>query len=170
MALPITLLLVLIAVTAMLISEVAFRPGVTASPSGKILAFFVLFLLPLVCAGMGTSYHVERSKSTAFCLSCQVVEQISRKTGSFAYFRSKGRRNFSAVQAAWRSAQSRANYSPPEFPANRENNREFPKILTYNTALLLSKLHILLEKHPDVCIEDESKQGIIRGVSGSLFP
>jgi hypothetical protein len=29
------------------------------------------------------------------------------------------------VQTAWRSAQSGANLSPPEFPANRENNREF---------------------------------------------
>jgi hypothetical protein len=34
-------------------------------------------------------------------------------------------RTFSAVQTAWRSAQSRANLSPREFPANREKYREF---------------------------------------------
>jgi len=33
--------------------------------------------------------------------------------------------NFSAVGTAWRSTQSGANHSLPEFPANRENNREF---------------------------------------------
>jgi cytochrome c-type protein NapC len=78
MVLPITLLLVLIAVTAILISVVAFRPGATASPGGKVLAFFVFFLLPLICAGMGTSYHVERSKSTKFCLSCHEMEPYGK--------------------------------------------------------------------------------------------
>jgi len=78
MALSITLLLVLIVVTAILIGVLVFRPGTTASPSGKIMAFFVLFLLPLVCAGMGTSYHVDRSKSTKFCLSCHEMEPYGK--------------------------------------------------------------------------------------------
>jgi nitrate/TMAO reductase-like tetraheme cytochrome c subunit len=78
MALPITLLLLLIAVTAILIGVVSFWPGVTASPGGKMLAFFVLFLLPLVCLGMGTSYHIDHSKSTEFCLSCHEMEPYGK--------------------------------------------------------------------------------------------
>jgi cytochrome c-type protein NapC len=78
MTVSITLLLVLIAVTAILIGTVAFRPGATASPGGKILAFFVFFLLPLVCAGMGTTYHVNRSKRTEFYLSCHEMEPYGK--------------------------------------------------------------------------------------------
>jgi hypothetical protein len=37
----------------------------------------------------------------------------------------QNKRNSSAVETAWRSAQSGANLSPVKFPANRENNREF---------------------------------------------
>ena len=78
MTLPITLILVLIAVTAILIGVVAFRPGATASPGGKILAFFVLFLLPLICAGMGTSYHIAHAERTEFCLSCHEMEPFGK--------------------------------------------------------------------------------------------
>jgi cytochrome c-type protein NapC len=71
-------LLLLIAVTAILIGMLVFRPGLTATPDGKIMAFFGLFLLPLVCVGMGTTYHIERSKSTVFCLSCHEMEQFGK--------------------------------------------------------------------------------------------
>jgi cytochrome c-type protein NapC len=71
-------LLLLIAVTAVLIGVLVFRPGLTASPDGKIMAFFGLFLLPLVCMGMGTTYHIERSKSTTFCLSCHEMEPFGK--------------------------------------------------------------------------------------------
>jgi cytochrome c-type protein NapC len=74
MALPGILLLLLIAVTAVLIGVLVFRPGLTTSQGGKILAFFVLFLLPLICLGMGTTYHIDRSKRTEFCLSCHEME------------------------------------------------------------------------------------------------
>ena len=36
-------------------------------------------------------------------------------------------------------------------------------------ALLFSKVHILLEKHPAPYIKDESEQGINRDVSGNLI-
>ena len=71
-------LLLLIAVTAVLIGMLVFRPGLTATPDGKIMAFFGLFLLPLVCMGMGTAYHIERSKSTTFCLSCHEMEPFGK--------------------------------------------------------------------------------------------
>jgi cytochrome c-type protein NapC len=77
-ALPGALLLFLVAVTAVLIGVIVFRPGLTATPGGKILAFFGLFLLPLICAGMGTTYHIDRSKSTKFCLSCHEMEPFGK--------------------------------------------------------------------------------------------
>jgi cytochrome c-type protein NapC len=77
-ALPGALLLFLVGVTAVLIGVIVFRPGVTATPGGKILAFFGLFLLPLICAGMGTTYHIDRSKSTKFCLSCHEMEPFGK--------------------------------------------------------------------------------------------
>lgn len=70
MALTGTFLLLLVAVTAVLIGLLVFRPGMTTTQGGKILAFFVLFLLPLICLGMGTAYHIDHSKRTEFCLSC----------------------------------------------------------------------------------------------------
>jgi cytochrome c-type protein NapC len=71
-------LLLLIVATAVLIGLLVFRPGLTASKGGKILAFFVLFLLPLICLGMGTDYHIGRSESTAFCLSCHEMQPFGR--------------------------------------------------------------------------------------------
>src|SRR6266403_2094661 len=78
MALPSTLILFLIAVTAALIGVLVYRPGLTTTQGGKILAFFVLFLLPLICVGMGTTYHIDRSKRTEFCLSCHEMEPYGK--------------------------------------------------------------------------------------------
>lgn len=75
---PVTLLVILITGTAILIGVLVSRPAMTTSPTGKIFAFFLLFLLPLVCLGMGTSYHIERSKETTFCLSCHEMEPYGK--------------------------------------------------------------------------------------------
>ena len=72
------LLLFLIAATAVMIGALVFRPGMTTTQGGKILAFFVLFLLPLICLGMGTTYHIDRSKRTEFCLSCHEMEPYGK--------------------------------------------------------------------------------------------
>lgn len=70
-------------VTIVLIALMVLRPsegGPTAgSPSsyrrwGQILAFVVLFVLPVLISGLGVSSHLEQSKSTEFCLSCHVME------------------------------------------------------------------------------------------------
>ena len=78
MALTSSLLLLLITASAVLIAVLVFRPDLTASQGGKILAFFVLFLLPLICLAMGTNYHIERSKQTQFCLSCHEMEPYGK--------------------------------------------------------------------------------------------
>ena len=77
-ALPGILLLFLIAVAAVLVSVLVFRPGLTATPGGKILAFLGLFILPLIAGWMGTTYHIDRSKSTTFCLSCHEMEPFGK--------------------------------------------------------------------------------------------
>src|ERR1700687_1497998 len=53
-------------------------PSVTTTRGGKILAFVVLFILPVLCAAMGTSQHIENSKQTQFCLSCHVMEPYGK--------------------------------------------------------------------------------------------
>ena len=57
-----------------LIGVLAARPGITTTPGGKVMAFLVLFLLPILCAVLGVSSELERSKTTKFCLSCHIME------------------------------------------------------------------------------------------------
>jgi len=78
MPLPTPLLLSLILFSAVLVSVLVALPGITVSQGGKILAFLVLFVLPLLCMAIGVSSEVERSKSTSFCLSCHVMEPYGR--------------------------------------------------------------------------------------------
>jgi cytochrome c-type protein NapC len=78
MPLPTIILLSLILFGAVLVSVLVALPGITASRGGKILAFLVLFVLPLLCMAIGVSSEVERSKSTSFCLSCHIMEPYGR--------------------------------------------------------------------------------------------
>jgi cytochrome c-type protein NapC len=70
------LLLILFSVSS--IVALFFRPDATATRGGKIMAFLVLFFLPLLCVSMGVSSELERSKSTAFCLSCHIMESYGK--------------------------------------------------------------------------------------------
>src|SRR2546426_3002105 len=78
MPLPTTLLLAVILFSVALVGLLVALPGITASRGGKILAFLVLFVLPLLCMAIGVSSEVERSKSTAFCLSCHIMEPYGK--------------------------------------------------------------------------------------------
>ncbi len=75
---PTFFIVALILLTAALVAIVTLRPGTTATRGGKILAFIVLFLLPLFALAMGIDNQVERSKSTKFCLSCHVMEPFGQ--------------------------------------------------------------------------------------------
>lgn len=75
---PTVFLLTLVVLNVILVGVFVGRPSITATRGGKILAFLVLFILPLLCAAMGTSQHLERSKQTAFCLSCHIMEPYGR--------------------------------------------------------------------------------------------
>lgn len=71
---PTAILIGTIVVSIILAGLVAFRPSVTGTRGGKILAFVSILLFPVLAASMGVDEHVERSKTTAFCTSCHVME------------------------------------------------------------------------------------------------
>lgn len=74
MALQTTLIIALLLFSILLIGLLIARPGITATGGGKVMAFLVLFALPILCASMGVSSELERSKTTKFCLSCHIME------------------------------------------------------------------------------------------------
>jgi len=57
---------------------VAFRAELTRARGGKILAFFTLFVLPVLAVAMGYSEHMNRAESTQFCLSCHIMNDFGR--------------------------------------------------------------------------------------------
>lgn len=67
-------IVILILFTAILVGVLVRRPSMTATRAGKVVAFGLLFFLPLFCLGVGVENQMERSKSTAFCLSCHIME------------------------------------------------------------------------------------------------
>ncbi|MBO0799526.1 MAG: NapC/NirT family cytochrome c, partial [Blastocatellia bacterium] len=73
-----TYLIILILISIALIGYLVIRPSITATKGGKILAFVALLVFPVLAGGMGASEHLERSKSTGFCLSCHVMEDYGK--------------------------------------------------------------------------------------------
>ncbi len=74
-ALAVTALIVL---AIALIAVVALRPNLTAGRGGKVLAFLAFFLLPVLGTVFALEAHLDRSKSTEFCLSCHVMEPYGK--------------------------------------------------------------------------------------------
>ena len=72
---PTAILIWTIVVSIILAGLVALRPSVTSTRGGKILAFVSILLFPVLAASMGVDEHLERSKTTAFCTSCHVMEK-----------------------------------------------------------------------------------------------
>jgi nitrate/TMAO reductase-like tetraheme cytochrome c subunit len=52
------------------------RVELTRVRGGKILAFVVLFVAPVLAVALGYSEHMERAESTQFCLSCHVMHDF----------------------------------------------------------------------------------------------
>jgi cytochrome c-type protein NapC len=75
---PGALLIALLLVSLVLIAIVVFRPAITNSREGKILAFLAFLILPVLCMAWGASEHIDRSKQTQFCLSCHVMEPYGK--------------------------------------------------------------------------------------------
>jgi len=74
MPLHTTLIIALVLFSIVLIGVIVARPSLTATRGGKIMAFMVFLFLPILCAAMGVSSELERSKTTEFCLSCHIME------------------------------------------------------------------------------------------------
>jgi cytochrome c-type protein NapC len=53
----------------------AVRPDLLTSGGGKAFGFIALFALPILATMMGTSAHLERSKTVEFCTSCHVMKK-----------------------------------------------------------------------------------------------
>jgi cytochrome c-type protein NapC len=75
---PATLLYALLLISGVLIATIVFRPAITNSPEGKMLAFVGFLILPVLCMFWGASEHIDRSKQTQFCLSCHVMEPYGK--------------------------------------------------------------------------------------------
>lgn len=78
MALSVLVLFGLIGLAAILLLLLFFRPGVTRTPEGKILAFMTLFVAPGLALAGGAMTHLDHSKSTEFCLKCHVMEKYGK--------------------------------------------------------------------------------------------
>ena len=75
---PTAVVLILVGLTLLIVFLVIIRPEITAARGGKILAFLALFIFPVFAGVMGFENHMERSKQTAFCLSCHVMEPYGK--------------------------------------------------------------------------------------------
>ena len=64
--------------SVILIGILVARPAVTVSRAGKMLAFVALFILPIFSGLLGFASEMERSKTTAFCLSCHTMEAYGK--------------------------------------------------------------------------------------------
>jgi cytochrome c-type protein NapC len=67
-----------IAISLLLLLEIALRPSVTHVRSGKILAFAAIVVAPAMAGFSGLHEHMERTKTVAFCTSCHVMERHGR--------------------------------------------------------------------------------------------
>lgn len=74
----IAVLVILIVLAIGIIASIIIKPSVATNGGGKMLAFLGLFLLPVLAGWMGVSEHLERSKTTGFCLSCHVMTDYGK--------------------------------------------------------------------------------------------
>jgi nitrate/TMAO reductase-like tetraheme cytochrome c subunit len=54
------------------------RPSIVRVKLGRVFAFATLFLVPLFAMTLGVADHVERSKTTEFCLSCHAMDPYGK--------------------------------------------------------------------------------------------
>jgi cytochrome c-type protein NapC len=75
---PTALIILAIAVSIALVAVIVLFPSITRQAGGRVLAFFPLFVLPIIAAALGGYYHLENSKRTSFCLSCHTMAEHGR--------------------------------------------------------------------------------------------
>jgi cytochrome c-type protein NapC len=73
-----------LAVTGLVALSIVFalvllaRPSVVHATLGRVFAFAALCVIPLFAMTLGVTDHVERSKTTEFCLSCHAMEPYGK--------------------------------------------------------------------------------------------
>jgi cytochrome c-type protein NapC len=75
---PTTMLIVIIVVAVALVSVLIYKPSITITRGGKILAFVSIFIFPALSGSMGLKEHMEQSKKTEFCTSCHVMQDYGK--------------------------------------------------------------------------------------------
>ena len=64
--------------TILVAALVVMRVDITRGTDGRMLAFLALFLLPSAAVWAGIAQHMERAKSTEFCLSWHTMEEYGK--------------------------------------------------------------------------------------------
>ena len=75
---PTWFLVLFITATGLVALVVGLRAHVTRSREGKMLAFVALLILPVAAVWIGFSEQMERAQTTAFCLSCHVMDDFGK--------------------------------------------------------------------------------------------
>ncbi len=78
MNIPIWLGVAFTALAAVLTLLLAIKSELTRNAPGRVLAFLVLFILPVMASWGGFSAQMSRAESTRFCLSCHVMQDYGR--------------------------------------------------------------------------------------------
>lgn len=69
---------VFVLLTLLLLGLVALRPRLVEGRGGPLLLSVVFLGMPVLALAGGTSAHMEKSKSTRFCLSCHVMDDYGK--------------------------------------------------------------------------------------------
>src|SRR5262244_2387791 len=67
---------ILVAIALLLVGVV--RPQVLTHGIGKLFGFVSIMVFPLFIVFMGTSTHIEHSKTVAYCTSCHAMEKYGK--------------------------------------------------------------------------------------------
>ncbi len=67
-----------IGLAAALLLVLFARPRTVRTAEGKVLAVLAFFVAPALAVSGGVSEHLERSRSTGYCLSCHVMSEYGR--------------------------------------------------------------------------------------------
>jgi cytochrome c-type protein NapC len=73
-----TILIGAVVAAIALLVPLLLRPGVTFALGGRVFAFMAVAVVPILAGFLGLGEHMERSKTTEFCLSCHPMEKYGR--------------------------------------------------------------------------------------------
>ena len=73
-----TLLILLLVVALSMLAPLVVRPSLTLRRAGRVFAFLAIVVVPVAAGFAGLNEQMERTKTTAFCMSCHVMERYGR--------------------------------------------------------------------------------------------